>query len=190
MKKIALSLTLLFCVFTLSAQEIEETNSEEKTFKHSIRVHPLNVFANELVVNYERVIGEKTSLNFKLVLGYEDFNLFPSGTREDYLFFLQADYRYYFLKSKIAPRGFFVSGGILGFYENIQYKDFSGTVSPNIIGDLFTAGVSADIGYQWVFKKGITIGLSGGAHLQIPINYDNTTIQIKPNLNFAIGYSW
>ncbi len=192
MKKLALNLTLLLCVFTLSAQEVEETNPGEKTFKNSLRVHPLNVFVNELVVDYERVISEKSSLNFTLALGYEDFGVAfpPSGSREDYLVFLQADYRYYFSKSKIAPRGFFASGGVFGFNEHIRYRDLPGTVSPNFSQDFFTAGVSADIGYQWVFDKGITIGLSGGANAQVPVNYDNSTIQIKPDLNITIGYSW
>ncbi len=192
MKKIVLSLILLACTCTLIAQETNEEKINEKgnTFKNSLKVHPLNIFVNELVLEYERVIRKKSSLIFTLGLGYEDGDFIPSGTFEEYLIFSQVDYRYYFSKSKIAPKGFFVSGGAFGFYEHIRYKDLFRTVQPNINQDFFTAGISGDIGYQWVFKKRITIGISGGADLQIPLNYDNSSTKVRPDLNVAIGYSW
>ena len=183
-----LTMLLIMCTCGIMGQDIK--NEKPKTFKNSIKIRPLNFFVNELIFDYERVIGPKSSLNITIGQGYQKDRLLVGGTIENYTSFLEVDYRRYFSKDKIAPRGWFVGVGIFGLYELDRFKNIGGTVEPNFDRDYFSTGISVDAGYQWVFNNGITLGLSGGADLRIPVDHSINSSSTRPNLNFSVGYSW
>lgn len=189
MKNHICSIMLILFAYGVTAQEIKNEPPNEKKFKNSIKIHPLNLFVNEYVVEYERVVGTKSALSFTLSQGYERNRLFAGGVMKSYFTFLEVDYRHYLSKSKLAPKGWFVAAGTFGLYELYRYKNIPGRADPNFDRDYFTTGVSMDTGYQWIFNNGINIGLSAGADLRIPVDH-NISTYVRGNLNFSVGYSW
>ena len=95
--------------------------------------------------------------------------------------------------------GAFVGISVLGGTFMHRCEDSSTTRNGNLYG------LAGDIGYQWVTRHGVVIGIGAGAQIQRSITdckVDGTELEqpvvvpsvnktgVLPRLQFAIGYSW
>jgi len=190
MKKIILSiLTLMLLSAGAHAQNSESNSDTNKTFKHSLKVRPLNAYAGEYGVTYERVIKPKRSLNFYAHVLFEKVYQDPTIVNtikigNQLTSHIGIDYRFYLSKNKIAPIGWYAGLGPLAYHVSANLD------SPNADINLFFLGAQAHSGYQWVYKSGISLSVNGGIEYNKALSSSIKGFGLDPEINFAVGYSW
>jgi hypothetical protein len=111
-------------------------------FNNIIKVNPMAYWCS-FNVTYEKPINDSSSA-FARVLFFYNFNLFDSRTKRG--IGIEAGYRFYVLKSKSAPNGFFLSPTV--------------TINPHHSNVIFA--LSGELGYQWVWDSGFVLDIYGG----------------------------
>jgi len=189
MKKSSWSVLIgLLTVVSLNAQEVVRDNENKQT-KNIIKIHPLAALGGVIGLGYERVLKPKTSINFVLFQQFNEPNFDNNVFEKNYNMFFATEIRRYLSKQKLAPRGWYVSGGLFTEYNYNTYKDRRDNLERLWIGTFGRTG------YQWVFKKalkGITTEVNGG------LGYRTTTgifdggseHLLDVYINWTIGYSW
>jgi len=196
MKKIIFTILIIACIaLTAQAQEnktLAPNNTEQRDYKHSIRLLPLPTLTGLGVeAEYERAIKSNFSLNFKVYGQHYTSDIYRNGSfrmdRETYEIQLEISGRYYLTKSKNAPKGWFVSPGIIGGFREVNYEE--STTDNYRSYNTFQVGTSFKSGYQWVFKSGLTLGAAGGVNYIYEFSR-STSGSIGPIIESSIGYSW
>ncbi len=196
MKKITLSIITMLMVLSIKAQNTGVVELENREFisKNNIKFSPINALVGEISLSYERVIHPKRTLNFTLSQAYTKSNLVTNerGFMSEYNVLLESEIRFYLLKAKKAPQGWFAGVGVLKFYDYLKYKDIILKIDKTI--EVFGTGGLVMTGYQWVFiqsLKGFIIEVAGGIDSRISISKVKYRDEIvNPRLKFLIGYSW
>jgi len=198
MKKIGWSILIgLLTIVSLTAQEKISDNEKETTGpKNIIKIHPLDVlFSGGIGLGYERVIKSKTTIDFELFQQFNNLSFDNDLSELNYNLFFETDVRRYLSKRKMAPKGFFVGGGILTIYNNYnKLKNSNNNEVTNDVEELWV-GAGVKTGYQWVFKKALK-GITAEANATVDYRtrlgvFDRSTAnEVGLLLRFTIGYSW
>ncbi|KAA1246846.1 DUF3575 domain-containing protein [Aquimarina sp. RZ0] len=192
MKKVILTITIMvFATITSIAQEVNtpgKNRNKGVKYKNSIRTTPLSILGGEIGVSYERVLKPKISLNSLLAFNYNEYDLNSKVSMDEYRVFLETEIRYYLSRHKNAPDGWFTSGGGLANYSYFIYT------GPPLLQDrdfnILQIGGVIKMGYQWIFKRGFTIGSSGGVDYLTSVSNIKGADGLGYRLEFSIGYSW
>ena len=177
-----LSLLALVTILSISAKAQEPQNV--------IKANPLGLFIGLADLGYERALTPKTSIEVTPSFGAYNFG----GVKYSSVG-MGADYRFYHSKHKNAPRGFYLSPGLLYESGKVSVTDiYGGSASAN-----FTAfGVRGVLGKQWIWDSGFIIDFSGGIEYAT-FNYSGvaelqgTTLNLNgilPYLAFSLGYAF
>ncbi|MFZ1423644.1 MAG: hypothetical protein WAS55_07455 [Saprospiraceae bacterium] len=128
-----------------------------------IKVNPIFFAAGFFHATYEHALNSKSSLS--LGMGFYAGN--------DGGFAATSEYRFYIThKNRPSPAGFYAGPNILLL---------------NIVDDVETS-IGALIGYQWVWKSGVSLDLGLGP--QYSLVGDTFGNGVLPYGVFAIGYHW
>ena len=177
MKKIMFTLFAAFVLSNVNAQE------------NVIKVNPLGLLFGSAEFSYERALNEKSSA--ELSVAYINLNANFSNGEDAGVSGLgvEGKYKFYFSKSKDAPRGWYAA-------PVASYFSISGKAGNND-GKVSAVTAGAIAGYQWVFGRsatGFALDLNFGAQYlsaQTSGDINGLTIGgILPRLGLAIGYAW
>ncbi|WP_378178358.1 hypothetical protein [Aquimarina sp. SS2-1] len=198
MKSSALTLIAICCIFYISqAQDTissTPTTVKNDTFKNSIRILPLPILFGGIHFEYERTFSRDISLFIQF------FGDFYNSNRVQHPSIKQGEIakrnkvvseigvRYYISKRKTAPRGWFIGPGIICGYEHIYFQKSNTPNNEDYIA--FLIGGSVKTGYQWIFKKGFTLGVVAGVDGIFKLKEFIEKFSARTLLEFSIGYSW
>lgn len=134
-------------------------------------------------ISLEKALSDKHSISLLPSYGY-----FTSADYHYETYGIGLDYRYYFAKSSVAPKGFYVSaGGSLA----------KGKTKNDVNGESYdTKGFStqAVAGKQWIFKKGFAIDINVGVeYLKLDATgygHDYPFKFFLPSVGGGVGYSF
>lgn len=155
-----------------------------------IKVNPLGALFGAANLGYERVLGEKTSIEITPSFGTLNFGGLKYSSVG-----LGADYRFYHSKEKNAPLGFYIAPGLQYSGGKISATDDFGNSADVKFSSFSVKGV---LGRQWIWDSGFTIDLNGGVSYST-FNYSGgSNLQgltfkgsgIIPTLSFALGYAF
>lgn len=149
--------------------------------QNSVKFNPLAVFGGSDMFTYERAVGEHSTVGAGV--GFSSYKI--TDTKYSSLAG-SVFYRYYF--SEVLKR-WYASGGVNYYSGKFTYEDSKDNYS--------SFGVSAKMGYQWVWDSGFTLDLNGGLVYR-SYNYDSSSIDssvlkasgIGPAFGFGLGYTW
>lgn len=154
MKRLLLSFSLFFGLFSAQAQETE------KQRKNDVLADPILLIAVPMAnVSYERLLSENKGLGINAMI-----KLDPEDGRFSQF---SAFYRMYFGKKYAS--GFFLEGFIPVTTESndiysYNYDDINGYYYTSSVtkGNFTTAGIGFGVGGKWVMKNNLVIEASGG----------------------------
>lgn len=177
----------LLMIAAVAVFGLSSVNAQENV----VKVNPLGLLFGSAELSYERVLGDKSSV--EIAVAYTTVNATFSNSlgQEDKISGIGAEgkYKLYFSSVNDAPRGWY--GPPVVTYSSITGKSGTdeGTVS------IFGAGAIA--GYQWVFggdDTGFALDPNLGAqYLNVNTSGDisGTSIDgILPRLGLALGYAF
>ncbi|MBO9692941.1 DUF3575 domain-containing protein [Chryseobacterium sp.] len=156
---------------------------------NSFKADPVSIIAGggTNLLSYERVISKHSTAG--VGAGYATFKI------EDYKFnYLGGNifYRYYFRE---ALRGFYLTGATGFGGGRSKY-----TANNKNLKDTYTMiDITARLGYQWVWKSGLTLDLNlGGHYAKVFYKEDKfkknslkaEESELFPNIGVALGYSF
>ena len=134
-------------------------------------------------VSLEKALSAKHSIALLPSYGYfwsEDYRYETFG--------IGMEYRYYFAKNSIAPKGFYLAGG--GSLAKGKATNGLTNVSYDVKG--FSAQATA--GKQWILRKGLTFDLNVGAeYLKLNVTGEGREFQFNlflPSLGGGVGYAF
>lgn len=130
-------------------------------------------------ITYERVISPSSSFLVKGNYMYKLFGLDVS------LAGLGAGYRYYITHAKKeVPPGFYANPLVSAAFGRIKDSDGSSYSAT-------TAGVGAELGYQWVWSSGFTLDLGIGPMYNFVFSDSESAGNgFTPSVTLAIGYAF
>lgn len=154
MKRLLLSFSLFFGLFSAQAQETE------KQRKNDVLADPILLIAVPMAnVSYERLLSENKGLGINAMI-----KLDPEDGRFSQF---SAFYRMYFGKKYAS--GFFLEGFIPVTTESndiysYNYDDINGYYYTSSVtkGNFTTVGIGFGVGGKWVMKNNLVIEASGG----------------------------
>lgn len=175
MKKTLLLLMCCCSLFTIKAQESDET---EQNF-NEIKLNGLYLVLGAFDITYERTINEESAFGVSLFLPFDD------DINENFNFYASPYYRFYFGKKYAA--GFFVEGfSLLSSYKTSEFF-INDDVDINRENELaFALGIG--VGGKWITKSGFVgeLGLGIGRNIFNSDEFDD--IEIVGKINISVGY--
>ena len=188
--KICTLLVLLLSVHMINAQS--DTISAERQAKFIIKAKPLSILLGGYGLDFEFKLKPRLSLNIDpsvTILEYNDV-LNDISIVDITAFQLNPEIRYYLSKSKSYLEGWYTGIGVDYLYA-LSSNNIRSAEGEKDNEDLHGIGAHAKIGYQWILKNRLTIGLSGGARYNYLIaSNEQESVGVRPTLDFSIGYSW
>ena len=160
--------------------------------KNSVKANPFALLGGTDLVNYERAIGEHSSVGGGLGLGG-----FKFGGAKYSSFGANLAYRYFFEE---ALRGWYGLGIV--FYQGgsvkLETPNFFGGPVQEAKSDFNAFGLGARGGYQWIWDSGFTLDLSLGftySSFSYSGDTNSQTLDLKgggvlPSFGVALGYSF
>ena len=158
--------------------------AQDESPKNVVKINPIGVIVGTASLSYERAVSQHSSIMISLTYGYFELEGDKYST-----FGLGFDYRYYFTGSKPAPRGWYVSPGLMYGGGNVKFNGGSEKVA---VHGLSVKGV---LGYQWIWKGGFTLDLDGGIqyfgyHAEENNQGVSNASGVLPAIGIAIGYAF
>lgn len=166
-------LLLLFFSFSLQAQK----DPKPDAFPNIIKVNPISLAFGNINVTYERAINSATSVQISANYWYKILGTEVQGVG------VRVGYRFYITnRVKDAPEGFY-AGPQLSFNS---LKERSTKESVNAFG------VGAILGYQWIFRSGVTLDIGAGPIYQFAEETTSGTSYqgFLPNISIAVGFNF
>lgn len=179
MKKITLTISLLFVFLNVFSQENKQISHSE------IKVNAAYLIAGKPEIGYEYILNEESSVGVDLLFAIDD--------NPDFKFALTPYYRLYFGKKRAA--GFFVEGfGMLNIIEDdyIIYYDYDASIYGTSSGDThenytnFALGIA--VGGKFLTKSEFLFEIYGGIGRNL-FNNDNNynNYEFVPRIGVTIG---
>ncbi|MEO9512743.1 MAG: DUF3575 domain-containing protein [Flavobacteriaceae bacterium] len=180
MRKPFLILVLLCSLFTVKAQNENDTiiNLYEK--KNDVKINGYYTALGLFEATYERNLNKKSSI------GITGLYVFSQKNDEDTNFNISPFYRRYFGKKYAS--GFFVEGfGTFGSTDGKKLTDMDGNITLNEGADVLDLSIGLSFGGKWVTKNGIIfevlVGMGGNL-----FNTDKTDHNVVNRRALGIGY--
>lgn len=174
--KFKLVIYLPLFVFSSSSLLAQEKDKFEP-FPNIIKINPISMAFGNINVSYERALSKSTSLQIGANYWYRIFGEEVNGIG------VRAGYRFYVTnRVKSAPIGFYVGPQIS--YNALTDPDSEDSVS--------AFGIGVMLGYQWVFRSGVSLDLGAGPIYQFAkeSSTGDDYEGFLPNFSFAIGYNF
>ncbi len=168
-------LLILALCFSSSLQAQDDKKADP--FPNIIKVNPLSLAFGNFNVTYERALNPSSSIQISANYWYRLLGTEVTG------FGFRAGYRFYITnRVKPAPIGFYAGPQIS--FNSLKEKSSEESVS--------ATGVGFMLGYQWVFRSGVSLDLGAGPIYQFAKETTSGTSYqgFLPNLSFAIGYNF
>ena len=180
MKKFTLIIPLLIIGISLYSQSCKR-GENENSYNHIIKTNLLGMFT----LFYEHPFTDK--MTFQVGLQYNPESL---PKKDMFVTSIAPEIRYYVLQNKTLPGGLF-----LGSYFKLQYMDVTKVDNTANI-QAFAAGLN--LGYQYIFKKGITTEVFAGAGYNIwkniatdfPVDFPESDYTYDIRLGIGFGYAF
>lgn len=176
MKKLFLA---AFAVFTFTS-----INAQENVLKAN-----LGLFFGSNQFSYERVLNEKSALEFSLTYTSLDAIFSDRGEAKVTGIGGEVKYKFYISSPNDAPRGWYAA-------PIVSYSSLSGD-SNGSEGKVSLFSTGAVCGYQWVFggdASGFVLDLNLGLqYINSATSGDVSELTIDgivPRLGVAVGYAW
>lgn len=191
MKKIILSVAVLFAFGFANAQE--ETNSKSKIKKYVVKANPLAIFGGNDLISFEsNNLGFflRGSDHFSSIIGVGTGG-FSDGSSKFSSSGIDVQRRYYF---KEVFRGFYLgTQGSFAFGE-VKINETGG--ANNGVADFNSIRLGLKGGHQWIFNSGFTLDLNLG-YSYAYYEYKNSTFvkplkssHYLPNFGLGLGYAF
>jgi len=175
MKKIVLLFTF---IIGLSMSCFAQDDAEEN-LPNIIKLNPISMAFGNINLIYQRAIGKSSAIQIGGNYWYRFLGTEVSGfgIRGGYQFFVTG-------RTKTAPEGFYV-GPHLSF-NSLKER------STDVPTSATTYGVGLMLGYQWVWKSGLSLDLGVGPMYTFAQEdgTDNTFEGFLPNIMIGIGYNF
>ncbi len=180
MKKTFLLIVFSFTLFTIKAQNQNDTIVPNTEKKNDVKINALFTAMGLLEITYERNLNENSSIG---IVGLYAFN---QKYDEDVNYLISPFYRRYF--SKKYASGVFVEGfATLGSVDGKQLYDKNGNLTLNEGPDVIDLSLGLSFGYKWVTKSGFVfealVGMGGNL-----FNADKTDHNVINRRAISIGY--
>ncbi len=142
-----------------------------------IKINPIALAFGNFNLAYQRGLSDATALQIGANYWYRIFGEEVSGVgiRGAYHFFITN-------KVKPAPEGFYIGPQLS--YNSLTDKETKESVN--------AIGVGVMLGYQWIWKSGVTLDLGAGPMYQFA-NETTTGVSYEgflPNITIAVGYNF
>ena len=178
MKKPILFLILLFCFFTIKAQE---ESTDETLDSSEIKLNALYMVVGAFEVSYEYLLNEESGV------GVSVFLPFDKDIKEDINYYISPYYRFYF-GNKYAS-GFYLEGfGMLSDVRvnEITYFDINGNITREEYEDETNFALGIGLGGKWITSRGLLGELNLGVGRNIfNSDYDN---EFVGKIAITVGY--
>jgi len=142
-----------------------------------IKLNPIALAFGNFNLSYQRGLSNSSAIQIGANYWYKILGIEVTGigVRAGYQFFVTN-------KVKSAPEGLYIGPQIS--YNNLTDKATKETAN--------AVGVGALIGYQWLWKSGVTLDLGAGPIYQFATeSSSNTDFEgFLPNITIAIGYNF
>ncbi len=142
-----------------------------------IKLNPIALAFGNFNLSYQRAFSDASAIQIGANYWYKILGVEVSGigVRAGYQFFVTN-------KTKAAPDGLYIGPQIS--FNNLTDKETKESVN--------AFGVGALIGYQWLWKSGVTLDLGAGPIYQFASesSTESDFSGFLPNITIAIGYNF
>jgi hypothetical protein len=198
----------IFTVLAISICSLSAFAQNEAIVKNAVTVNAVGAFTGFYKLNYERVIGKKSSLMIGFGTGTlvnksdsdadENFsNSFGSnfgGTPKNHTikgYTVGIDYRYYFTHLP-TPKGLYVSGGIhyFGLNERFEITERPNQTRALADDDYKFFNIKGLCGYQFLIAKRVVVNpyFGFGYIIGDVADFDGTENSIELGVNVGVGF--
>ena len=182
MKKNFLSLVILFSLFTVKAQNKNDTIVNPYEKKNEFKLNTALLLLGTFEADYERNLNKNSSLGISFLIPL--FN--KEKSNEDINYTISPYYRRYFGKKYAS--GFFVEGfTMLNSTDGKQITDINGNLTLNEEPDVIDMSIGLGLGSKWVTKSGVTFEVNAG-YGKLLFNADKTDHTIVAKFGLHLGY--
>jgi hypothetical protein len=175
MKKIIMIFTF---IIGLSMSCFAQDDVEEN-LPNIIKVNPISLAFGNINLIYQRAIGKSSALQIGGNYWYRFLGTEVTGfgLRGGYQFFLTN-------RTKMAPEGFYLGPHLA--YNSLKERETETQSSAT------TFGVGLMLGYQWVWKSGLSLDLGIGPMYTFAQenNTENSFEGFLPNIMIGLGYNF
>lgn len=201
-KTILLFFVLVFIGAIAMAQELKkDSNPKKESLNNVLKLNPFSTILGFTQITYERNISENRNIELGLGLiglGYDIFGVDAKGfnIRAGYKFMLSKNSNNIFKGFYVKPEIFFASYNkrfdTIPFLSGLEFH-YMGRWEPSpeeeevgYYRTMNTLSLLANIGYQWVLWKRVTIDWNFG----LGVNFCNPVPNQEGFLNFTQGYMY
>ena len=173
--KTQIPIFVLFLIFFYNPLQAQDSPFEP--YPNIIKINPISFAFGNLNVIYERALNPSSSIQVSANYWYRIFGTEVRGIGA------RVGYRFYITnRVKPAPSGFYI-GPQLSFNS---FTEKSTDESAN------ATGLGLLLGYQWVFRSGVTLDLGAGPIYQFAQNTstEESFEGFLPNIYIAVGYNF
>lgn len=199
-KTILLFFVLVFIGAIAMAQELnKDSNPKKESLNNVLKLNPFSTILGFTQITYERNISENRNIELGvglIGLGYDIFGVDAKGfnIRAGYKFMLSKNSNNIFKGFYVKPEIFFASYNkrfdTIPFLSGLNFNFIKKSSSEEEIKPYYrsmnTLSLLANIGYQWVLWKRLTIDLNLG----LGVNFCNPVPNQEGFLNFSEGYMY
>jgi hypothetical protein len=166
-----LALLTIFCMSSYAQDDVEEN------LPNIIKLNPISLAFGNINAYYQRAIGKSSAIQIGANYWYRFLGTEVTGfgVRGGYQFFVTS-------RTKHSPEGFYVGPHLS--YNSLTEKSTDTSVS--------TTGVGLMLGYQWIWKSGLSLDLGIGPMYTFASDSetDESFEGFLPNVTIGIGYNF
>ncbi|MCG8306241.1 MAG: DUF3575 domain-containing protein [Cytophagales bacterium] len=142
-----------------------------------MKINPISLAFGNFNLSYQRALSDASAIQIGANYWYNILGTEVSGVglRGAYQFFITN-------RAQPAPEGFYIGPQMSINSVNVQETDEKVTA----------VGIGLMLGYQWVWKSGVTLDLGAGPMYQFA-NESSTDESVEgflPNITIAVGYNF